>query len=649
MLKTDDWSSFIKDGILSDKVSPVVERGWKRCKNLGVNPSQGKHSELPDKDHLYKLLDKNHALIKTAIPFMDNLYSFLQGSASVVSLTDCQGNILRVIGDREVVEQARAYLNLIEGVQWSEARVGNTAITTCLVEKNSVQISGPEHYCKDHHIWACSAAPIKDPKGSLIGVLNISQKAPESHPHTLGMAMSAAYAIEKAVAIELSQMEIRNQQKFQSAIIESMSDGMLSIDAKGIVTYLNAIGAKILGVIKEEVIGKHIQDIVDFKPVILSVLETGKGYIDKEFFITTRKGNTHHFIKSAIPIKDEKNTITGVVDIFREIKRVRKMVTQMVGAQANFTFHHIIGGKALEEPIRLAEIAAKSCSNVLIQGESGTGKEMFAQSIHNASDRAEGPFVAVNCAAIPRELLESELFGYESGAFTGASKGGRLGKFELANGGTLFLDEIGDMPLEMQVKLLRVLQERAISRLGSSNEINLDVRIIAATNKDLSLEVDENNFRRDLFYRLNVLYIHIPPLRDRIEDIDTLTQCLIKKLSARIGKYITGISPGVLEVFKSYPWPGNIRELENVIERAVNVAQNPEIQIMDMPRYLRDQEIKAEIKQSNNNILSISDFEKISIEETLRSLQGNISLSAKALKISRNTLYNKIRKYNIQF
>ena len=252
---------------------------------------------------------------------------------------------------------------------------------------------------------------------------------------------------------------------------------------------MNATGGRILGVDPKTAVGKFIADIVDFKPVILSVLETGQGYVDKEFMVKTGTG-LKHFIKTAIPIRDEDGNLTGVVDTFREIKRVRKMVNRMVGAQANFSFNDIIGqSPVLMDSIRLAKIAAQSSSNVLIEGESGTGKELFAQAIHNASSYCDGPFVAINCAALPRELIESELFGYEEGAFTGASRGGRPGKFELASGGTIFLDEIGDMPLDMQAKLLRVLQERRVLRLGGRHYISCDVRIIVATNKNLVQEL----------------------------------------------------------------------------------------------------------------------------------------------------------------
>jgi PAS domain S-box-containing protein len=456
--------------------------------------------------------------------------------------------------------------------------------------------------------------------------------------------VAAARAIENGLATYQATEELRLQHKYQDAIVESMSDGFLTIDVNGFITYMNATGGRILGVDPKTAVGKFIADIVDFKPVILSVLETGQGYVDKEFMVKTGTG-LKHFIKTAIPIRDEDGNLTGVVDTFREIKRVRKMVNRMVGAQANFCFSDIIGqSPVLMDSIRLAKIAAQSSSNVLIEGESGTGKELFAQAIHNASSYCDGPFVAINCAALPRELIESELFGYEEGAFTGASRGGRPGKFELASGGTIFLDEIGDMPLDMQAKLLRVLQERRVLRLGGRHYISCDVRIIVATNKNLVQEVELGNFRRDLYYRLNVLSIVIPPLRQRGADLELLVQHLTHKINRQLDREVRSFSPGALEILRSFSWPGNVRQLENMVERAVNIAQNSEVTTEEVMRLFDQQQAPASVAEKP---LSIEEVEQLAIERALKAADGNISLAARLLKISRNTLYNKLKKYHI--
>lgn len=304
---------------------------------------------------------------------------------------------------------------------------------------------------------------------------------------------------------------------------------------------------------------------------------------DQEMVLDCRHGRVH-VVATARPIKHDTGRTLGVVVTMREIKTVHRLVNQMVGAQACFTFDDIIGNSpGLREVVDLAKQVASSDSTILLQGESGTGKEMFAQAIHSHSNRNNGPFVAINCAAIPRDLVESELFGYEAGAFTGAKRGGRPGKFELVNGGTIFLDEIGDMPLETQVKLLRVLQQKQIIRVGGQKAIPIDIRVIAATNKDLGQEVERGNFREDLYYRLNVIPINIPPLRERGEDLVILASHMVEKLSRQLGKRLTGIAPEAMECLKKYPWTGNVRELVNVLERAVNIAAGTSILRKHLP------------------------------------------------------------------
>ena len=629
---------------MSPFVSPMVAAGWQRCRELGVDPKEGYCQQVLDSKELAGRLATNADFLEVARPFLSSLYSILEGSGFAVMLVDSDGVVLEVQGDSSVLTASRLGLNFVPGAVWNEETVGNTAVGTALREGVAVQMAGNEHFCQAHHPWACSAAPILAHDGTVCGVINVSGTLQQVHPHTLGMVVAAARAIENGLATYQATEELRLQHKYQEAIVESMSDGFLTIDVNGFITYMNATGGRILGVDPKTAVGKFIADIVDFKPVILSVLETGQGYVDKEFMVKTGTG-LKHFIKTAIPIRDEDGNLTGVVDTFREIKRVRKMVNRMVGAQANFCFSDIIGqSPVLMDSIRLAKIAAQSSSNVLIEGESGTGKELFAQAIHNASSYCDGPFVAINCAALPRELIESELFGYEEGAFTGASRGGRPGKLELASGGTIFLDEIGDMPLDMQAKLLRVLQERRVLRLGGRHYISCDVRIIVATNKNLVQEVELGNFRRDLYYRLNVLSIVIPPLRQRGADLELLVQHLTHKINRQLDREVRSFSPGALEILRSFSWPGNVRQLENMVERAVNIAQNSEVTTEEVMRLFDQQQAPASVAEKP---LSIEEVEQLAIERALKTADGNISLAARLLKISRNTLYNKLKKYHI--
>ena len=307
-----------------------------------------------------------------------------------------------------------------------------------------------------------------------------------------------------------------------------------------------------------------------------------------------------------------------------------------------------------------AYLSAKNNSTVLITGESGTGKELFAEAIHKESGR-KGNFVKVNCAAIPSELLESEFFGYADGAFTGARRGGKLGKFELADKGTLFLDEIGDMPLALQSKLLRVLQEQNFERIGDHRTRTVDVRIIAATNKNLIKMVQDGEFREDFYYRINVVTIPIPPLRERAEDIPLLCNYLVNKLNKKLNKQVIGISPDAFDILKKYFWPGNIRQLENILERAMNFDVKSWIDTIHLPPELKinhhkdgkltnntSRTIPLESNYNTNEHGSLKESEKTLIIETLKSVQGNRSKAAEQLGISRTTLYNKLKRFNIE-
>ena len=325
-----------------------------------------------------------------------------------------------------------------------------------------------------------------------------------------------------------------------------------------------------------------------------------------------------------------------------------------------YSFESIIGKSSeIKKVIEECKKIANTNSNLLITGESGTGKEFFARAIHNSSSRKDYPFIPVNCGAIPRELIESELFGYECGAFTGANKQGQIGKFELANGGTIFLDEIGEMPLSMQVSLLRVLQNKCITRIGSKKCNRVDVRIIAATNKDLRKAVQDGKFRRDLYYRLNAFNIHLPPLKERIGDITIFLDFLLKKKSLELGKPIPKISENLFQKIISYCWPGNIRELENFVENfvALDGISTYDINFDECHCMTHDnlgnkisfeKKIKKIEKVEEEEVLPLIELEKREIKKALKVYAGNMTRAALALGISRNALYNKIKRYEIE-
>lgn len=624
-----------------DAKAKIIQDSWKRSRKLGVEQVGWNPAVIVNGQELEVLLEGSRELIDAAQPLMQSLYELVASSGFVVVLLNAEGYIIEVIGQMDDAQSTwtRYYAR---GVKWTEDLVGTSALGLTLLGYGPIQVVGEEHYCKAYTAWTCSAAPITDDLGNIRGVLSVTGSRENVHSHTLGMVVSAAAAISNTIKVRRAQKELEDTARLHATIINSVSDGLLMINAQGFVTFINPTGSKILNIKATEAVGRHIAEIVDFKPVVLKVLETGQGYTDKEFFIETKRG-VLHFIKTAIPLRDKNGKLDGVVDIFREIKQVRKLVNRMVGATAMFSFADIIGDSpCMLETKRLAKIAANSMATVLIQGESGTGKEMVAQAIHKASNRSDGPFVAINCGALPRDLVESELFGYEDGAFTGARQGGRPGKFELAQGGTIFLDEIGEMSLDVQVKILRVLQEKRILRVGGTRYMDVDVRVIAATNRELMGAVGEGSFRQDLYYRLNVLPINVPPLRDRREDVERLALFFMEKTCEQLGVPLKSLLPGALETLRRYDWPGNARELENVIERAAHFCEGREISEHHLPAQLFVRTVVRPVETR-----SLRDIERSVIEDTLEKTQWNVSRSARLLGVGRNTLYGKIKEYQI--
>jgi transcriptional regulator with PAS, ATPase and Fis domain len=406
-----------------------------------------------------------------------------------------------------------------------------------------------------------------DAEDHLLGVLAMAGEVQRVHPHTLGMVITAARAIENQLRTIKTSQELLLRNSYMNAIIDSIDSGVMALDRDGVITQINNQGKQILQW-GDDLEGRPLNALLNSQVDWRGVMHGGFGYMDREVFIRGPRG-TIQLLHTAKPIRDASGEVQGIIIVFNEIHRVRRLVNAMAGSQARFTFEDIVGvSPAFEESKRLARLAASGSSTVLLLGETGTGKELFAHAIHNESDRSQQPFVAINCGAIPRELLESELFGYAEGAFTGARKGGRPGKFELASGGTVFLDEIGDMPPDMQVKLLRVLQTGEIYRIGEHKPISVDLRIIAATHVDLASEMENRGFREDLYYRLNVFPVPLPPLRDRPEDVLLLAWQTLKRCCQVLGKTGLRISPDAQKLLVRYNWPGNVRELGNVVERA---------------------------------------------------------------------------------
>jgi transcriptional regulator with PAS, ATPase and Fis domain len=432
--------------------------------------------------------------------------------------------------------------------------------------------------------------------------------------------------------------------------LEAISDGVLSLDRHGQVTSINQVAARILNVPSQRTSrtaapNLKLADLSDLG-FLRANLEKGEDLDGR----VTRIGPGEYLVNARV-VRSDAGEPAGVVATFAEMKRVQSIAQRIVGSHARYSFGDLIGqAPALRRRLQLAEAAARSDSSVLITGESGTGKEVLAQAIHNASARASGPFVGINCSAIPRELLESELFGYEGGAFTGARKGGQPGKFELAEGGTILLDEIGDMPIEMQAKLLRVLQERRVHRIGGSREVTLDARVIATTNRELDETVARGHFRSDLLFRLKVIHIQLPPLRERTSDIPVLVEHFLGLFAARLGKNCRTLAPHVMDAFARYPWPGNIRELENVLEGEVNLAEEVQTVLDQIPDALKARRPAMPNTAAAGGTVSAITFDEAEKELLVQALSrhaGSIPDVAKTLGVSRGTVYNKLRRFSI--
>ena len=455
--------------------------------------------------------------------------------------------------------------------------------------------------------------------------------------------------ISRLIASAVQEKKMKGQvsllaEQFETAI-NSVHEGIITIDNEGIITHINCSAKNMLSLTSDSYLGEHINKI--FHDISLEKLLSRIDSLEQELFYTYRNRRTH-FVAVIEPILIH-NKLNGFVISFRNIKDYQRWASFITEERKAFTFDCIIGqSKPMLQIINKVKKVSLTNSTVLIRGESGTGKEVFARAIHAGSDRASEPFVTVNCAAIPESLLESELFGYEEGAFTGAKRGGKVGKFELAHGGTIFLDEIGDMPLHLQVKLLRVLETKCVEKVGGTISIPVNVRIIAATHRDLEKMIENNEFREDLYYRLNVIPVFLPPLRERQEDIPLFIEHFIKKNNIHFSKQVKGLTSEAKKILYSYRWPGNVRELENVIEYAMNMETTEYIQVENLPqRIINSSAVRIKNLEYKPKLQQV---EEAAIREALSRFGESVvgkKQAAKYLGISLATLYRRLKHMDI--
>lgn len=612
-------------------VRPMIQASWERCRKADF-PCDSLTLCPIDHVALERSTGLNRNLVESAKHLMDKLVDSIHLSQSVVTLVDTRGLVLHASATSQDLENVPYGM---PGRRCDEAAIGTNGMGLCIIEKKPVHVIASEHFNSSLHYLSCSASPIYDVNGNLIGALNLAISTENFHQHTLGLVEAAAHAIEE-------HLRLRSLVRDQKIILEMLDEGVIVLTSDGTIASINRKACAMLGT-DTRPISENIRNYVHSSTILQSILAKRDAFQDRELSFELREGKLSCAL-SCSPFGD-----TGVILTLREVKRMRTYASRVAGAKAVYTFENIIGDSpALHETLRLTRVASQSESTTLLTGESGTGKELFAQAIHNASDRSKGPFVVVNCGALPRNLVQSELFGYVAGAFSGALKEGSPGKFELADGGTLFLDEIGEMPLEAQVNLLRLLQESEVTRLGGKKAKRIDVRIIAATNKDLFNAVRNKTFREDLYYRLNVLAITIPPLRQREGDAKLLVQTFLDKFAATLDKPSIDMSKAAMAAMGAYHWPGNVRELENCVERLVNVARDDTIDIADLPHNIVAGTPRPPFGKPSTASMSLKNAQKTLILETLRETGGNLRRASSILNVSRTTLYAKLKQYSIE-
>lgn len=650
----------------------LIENSHKRSESYGIEKKSNYSKKILFGSELEKILNDNKELIEVSKVYIDMVFSAVMDNEFIIVLTDKNGCILYIKGAEENSSKLDVD-NLNVGAYMDEQNIGTNAMGTAIKEDRCIQITASEHYIEGFQKLTCSAAPIHNSSGDIIGTLNLTGRSNMKHPHTLGLVVFGVKAIEN----ELDKKKIGDiliqTYNYMESVIDNIDKGIMIVDKDGKIININKLGAEIFNRDKYSLLNEEMYYILpDLGNIIDELGNKDKHAVTKEVkFKHASRYKTKLVFKA---IKHKENTIGMVVTMSNEKEEID--INNVSGAF--FTFNDIIGeSAAIENVITNCKIISNSPSTVLIEGESGTGKEVLAQAMHNYSLRRSNKFVAINCGAIPANIIESELFGYEDGTFTGGKKGGNSGKFEIANGGTLFLDEIGEMPLDMQVKLLRVLQNSRVTRLGGSKEISIDIRVIVATNKNLKNEVKKGNFREDLYYRLCVIPIKLPPLRERKGDVVKLIEYFFRIKSFKLNKPIPDLTEELYKNLLSYNWPGNIRQLENYIENIVNLDGNLSFDLGDENDYRiseeNNKEESIEVYRNKNKVIyppiihsdnikrefseifdadehnfNLEGIESITIREAIKAYNHNMSKVAKALGISRNTLYLKIKKYNIE-
>ncbi|MDR1322281.1 MAG: sigma 54-interacting transcriptional regulator [Gracilibacteraceae bacterium] len=644
----EDWERFVNSGDSQHaaNIRPEILSSWLRSYKSGLSPHKVFEVVLSSEELAVRRA-MNKDLIDIAAPILEEFVFNLRNGFRV-DLVDRDLYILYQYGTEDVLSWSHEQ-EIAPGACRAESYVGATAINLCGLLRRPMQLIGSEHYCSLLHDWICSACPIFDDNDELIGIVNVSSALDKIKSNTFAMIKALARAIQYSWIQKKIYREKELSNNFLTSIIGSISDGILAIDKDHRISFMNSVAGKILNVTTENSVQKSIDEIFATNSRIYEYIVKEDNFVNKEITITGANKRAKTIVCSLKSILNNKNERIGSLLVLKNVQNAGEFVKNLAGFSAHFTFEDI-HGRGYQQAIQLASKAAVMPSNILLLGESGTGKELFAQAIHNASRNSNGSFVGINCAAIPRELIESELFGYEGGAFTGAKREGQPGKFQLAKNGTLFFDEIEAMPAFLQVKLLRVLQNRKFTKVGGNVEISLEARLVFASNRDLWEEIKKGMFREDLFYRINVITIEIPSLRNHKESLPELIDFFREKISEKINYDFSFDEPST-DILLRYDWPGNVRELENVIERSAVQAYSRNstlIGIEDVSVYYGLNKVFLAYPNGYPNLDPLEQAEREVIVKSLQNNAGNITAAAAQLGITRKTLAKKKQLYGIQ-
>lgn len=612
---------------------------WKRSRQYGVDPHRVNNDFL-SKGELKERKDQIQEWLSSSSDILNQVYGMLRKSPYMIIVSDRDGYLIATWGDPPFTDRARQVW-LDEGANWHERVKGTNAIGTALVEQQPISVVGEQHYCEENRFLTCYATPIYSPTGELLGVLDISGDARMHHPHTMGMVVAVAQACQTRMLLQNTRRELVLSFREADTLAEGYGKPLISVDANGLISRINQEGARLLNMNQSECIGQPLTRWFDPKDAqaLLSLRDSvempvkapsGKSWIARP--VLDERKRTHRVLLSPPTATLREDTPEHARRSTSAKKPVHISLEKGISSCPKF-----------QKVLKLAVHVARTNATILLRGETGTGKDVVAREIHKQSGRS-GPLVVVNCGAIPESLLEAELFGYEKGAFTGARNEGHRGKFEAAHKGTLFLDEIGEMPLASQAALLRILEEKHVTRIGSNRPIPVDVRIIAATNRDLGREVRENRFRADLYYRICEVEILLPPLRER-SDLLQLADYFLDQVADELNIAPPRLGDDVREMLLNHHWPGNIRELRQVLRQAVFRAH-----FIRDSSFLSPEDLVLSQAQTNGTHISprpvsLEEQEAETIAQAIRLSQGNLSKAARMLGIGRTTLYRKLKRY----